>query len=359
MTDYDNDGNKNRSDLADVSGACESNTHNSLSNQTPPAQRVLDLFQLDSEDLSNTIDIYDALPKYTYTDRRSKDLSSAETIRSCRLNKTEYKVVIKPAIIKDSDGGNILIYPGAREELVESVLRKFAVDGQGAAFRDEIGVTFSLYQLFHELKKRKHALSTNEIKEAIMVCRGATLECYSSNGETVISSSFFTTAALTTRDDWKKNANAKCMVIFNPLVSKSIHDLTYRSFNYATNMLMNSPLARFLHKKMSHNFKQASTDNAYTIMLVSFLTNSERGLSNRMPENVRAMKNALECLIKYEVVDHYEAIKITKGSATLDVKYIIYPHKKFISDVIQANKNKKQIAINSMKKSIGARSARG
>lgn len=322
-----------------------SDTPKAISTEKPSSkiQLPLELFEIDNSQYSNTIDIYDAIPKYTNTDKTTTDLSSAETIRHCRIGNTDYKIIIRPAIIKGDNGENILIYPGAREELVESALRKKAVDGQSKTMGDEVGVSFTLYQLQKSLKDLKHGYSIKEIKEAIMVCRGATLECYTANGETVIASSFFPTVALTTREDWLKNpGSSSCVVMFNPLVTRSIMALTFRSYNYTVNMLMNSPLARFIHKRMSHYFKQAHIDTAYSFNLVSFLKGSDRGLSARMPENVRAMKNALDHLVKHKIVGRYEATKVTSGLATVDIKYNVYPHADFVKDVIMANSNQQK-----------------
>ena len=308
-----------------------------------PAQMMLSLFERDTSQYSNLIDVYDMLPKFTASDRKSTDLSQAETIRHCRIGNTSYKVIIRPAIMRDEDsGGNVLIYPGEREELVEAVLRKFAVEGQARLNGKEIGVTFTLYQLQKELKKRKHGYSFVEIREALFVLRGATLECFTGDGITVISSGFFSTVALTTKEDWKKNTKSSyCVAMFNPLVTQSVMTMSWRPYNYLVNMAMSSPLARFLHKKMSHNYKQAKADTPYSFNLVRFLAESERGLSKRMSENVRAMKNALDHLIKHNVILHYDFDKIQEGKAILDVKITIHPHHDFVNDIISANSEMK------------------
>ncbi len=306
-------------------------------------QLMLSLFENDNSQYSNLIDIYDMLPKYTPFDRKSTDLAQAERVRECRLGNISYKVIIRPAIMRDEERNqNILIYPGEREELIEFALRKFAVEGQAKLNGEEIGVSFTLYQLQNELKKRKHSYSFGEIREGLLVLRGATLECYSADGSTVISSGFFSTVALTTREDWKKNGKSNCIAIFNPLVTRSVMTMSWRPYNYIVNMAMNSPLARFLHKKMSHNYRQASVDVPYSFHLVRFLAESERGLSKRMSENVRAMKNALEHGIKHKVIQKYDFDKIQDGKAILDVKITIYPHQDFVNDIIAANKEMKQ-----------------
>ncbi|MCV5513821.1 plasmid replication protein, partial [Escherichia coli] len=83
--------------------------------------------------------------------------------------------------------------------------------------------------------------------------------------------------------------------------NESIMNLSFRQYNYKIGMQIRSPLARYIYKRMSHYWTQASPDSPYTPSLISFLTQSPRELSPRMPENVRAMKLALEALIKQEV----------------------------------------------------------
>ena len=63
-------------------------------------------------------------------------------------------------------------------------------DGGIAMIDGKVGVLFTFYQLRNELKKNKHEFKLSEIKEAILVCRGAQLETISEDDETVISSSF-------------------------------------------------------------------------------------------------------------------------------------------------------------------------
>lgn len=100
---------------------------------------------------------------------------------------------------------------------------------------------FTLYELQKELSKMGHGYNLNEIKEAIQVCRGATLECISDDGEAFISSSFFPMVGLTTRGEFrKKGGNARCYVQFNPLVNESIMNLSFRQYNYKIGMQIRS-----------------------------------------------------------------------------------------------------------------------
>lgn len=288
---------------------------------------------------SNTIELYDALPKYNWAAQREyADIKDAPPlIRHCSVGRQDYKVIVNPAYVPKK-GGSVLIYPGQREELIEDALRKLAVGGQALMVDSKVSVVFTLYQLQQELKSMGHSYNLDEIKESIYVCRGATLECYADDGATLISSSFFPTIGLTTKGEWatKKKA-AKCFVQFHPMVTSSILNLTFRRFNYSLSMQINSPLARFLYKRMCHYFTHASSTMPYCTHLVGFLNQSPRGLSARMSENTRAMKNALEALIKHKVVSHYHEEQLKSGRSVLDVMYTIYPHDDFVEMVRQAN----------------------
>lgn len=304
-------------------------------------------------DYSNTIEIYDALPKYVWDQKREhEDLSNAVVTRQCTIRGQQFTVKVKPAII-EKDGKTVLIYAGQREEILEDALRKLAVNGKGHIIEGKAGVMFTLYELQKELSKMGHGYNLNEIKEAIQVCRGATLECISENGEAFISSSFFPMVGLTTRGEFrKKGGNARCYVQFNPLVNESIMNLTFRQYNYKIGMQIRSPLARYIYKRMSHYWIQAAPNAPYTPSLVSFLTQSPRELSPRMPENVRAMKNALESLIKQEIISDYDAIQQKEGRRVIDVRYVIRPHKKFVKQIMASNKRKQQTELRAIQQGL-------
>jgi hypothetical protein len=311
------------------------------------APRQIDLFEIMDEgpdrSYSNTIELYDALPKYNWAQKREHDdLQEAEITRNCTLRGKEYKVVIKPAILKKR-GKTVLIFPGTREEVVEDALRKFAASGQAKMLENDAGVTFTLNQLQRELESMGHGFNIAEIKEAIMVCRGATLECFGDNDETLISSNFFPMIGLTTRKQYLKDGDAQCYVTFHPMVTRSILDLTFRTYNYKLGMELPSALARFIYKRMSHHWVQASTNNPYTPKLVSFLRQSPRGLSEDMYSNTRAMTNALKVLKKHCVISTYNEEVIKKGRKIVDVHYVIYPHDDFIKAMRKANFRQSEI----------------
>ncbi|MFC6674039.1 plasmid replication protein [Marinobacterium aestuariivivens] len=294
-------------------------------------------------DYSNTVDIYDAIPKYVWgKTREHEDLKSASITRHCTIRGERITVKLKPALIDKGDR-TVLIYPGQREELVEDALRKIAVNGQGIYVNDKAGVSFTLYELMKELERMGHTYSLAEIKEALFVCRGSIIECYSEDGESVINSSLFGLLGLTTRKDLQKDRKgAKCYVQFNPLVNESIMNLTFRQYNYQVGMDIRSPLARFFYKRMCQYWTQASEKHPYTPTLIAFLDQSPRGLTSKMGENLRAMRGALDTLKKHKVIERYEEEKVLKGKQkVIDARFTIYPHTDFVKEVIKANQRNK------------------
>lgn len=289
---------------------------------------------------SNTIELYDALPKYNWSAKREyDDLSNAVIKRRCTIRGQSFTVKIRPAIIDKDGSTSVLIYPGQREELVEDALRKLAVEGKGQMLDGKAGVLFTLYELQKELEEMGHGFNLNEIKEAIFVCRGSLLECISDDGQTSISSTFFPMVGLTTRGQFmEKGGDARCYVQFHPMVNESILKLTFRQYNYRLAMDIRSPLARYIYKRMAHYWTQASTNSPYTPSLVSFLSQSPRELSPTMYQNTRAMRNALDVLIKQEVISGYDAEEVKDGRRIVDVRYVIRPHAEFVKQTKAANK---------------------
>lgn len=288
--------------------------------------------------LSNTVEIYDALPKYHWSGKRvSTDIESSEIIRFATIRGVQYKIAISPALI-GSGKNRVLMYPGEREEVVEDALRKMAVSGSGQFVEKNAGVKFTLGQLRDELKTMGHTYALKELREAILVCRGSIIDCYSADGETLVSGALFPMVALTSRSQYlSEKSDARCFVMFNPLVTKSIMDLSFRQYNYKLGMAINSPLARFIYKRMSHYWVQASHMAPYTPSLIAFLQQSPRGVSESIYTNIRAMKHALDLLIKHHVISEYTAEEIRDKRKIVDVRYVIRPHEDFVKAAKAAN----------------------
>ena len=179
---------------------------------------------------SSTIELYDTLPKYFYGNQKRDIGKQGDYLpileRTFNYQGSDCKINISPAsIIKD--GRTINYYPSQREELVEDALRKMACDGRGVFLDDEIGFAFSLYEVQQELQDNRHGYNINEIKEALHICAGSIIEVTSNDNSVSIKSSIFTSLGLK-----GINQHTQTFVRFNPLVSKSIKEQSFRQLNY-------------------------------------------------------------------------------------------------------------------------------
>ena len=311
----------------------------------------LDMFQLllpDEKRFSNTIELYDFIPKYHWGKAQrvaGTFLKSLEREFECRG--ARYKVEIKPASIRDKKGEERYYYPSKREELVEDALRKIASEGQGLFLDDQAGVTFSLYQLQQELKNNGHSYSKDEIKDALLICAQTTLVVTSEDGNSVLVSSLFETLGLQTREDWQEQGQkTRAFVRFNPLVTASIKNKTFRLFNYETSMGYNSIIARQLHKRMAHHFTQSGLSTRYTIMLSTIIRDFGLTAYQWLSHNLRDVQQALDEMHEKQVILTYDIQKTLdpgQRNKLIDAKIIITPHPKFTSDVTRANAKQKML----------------
>jgi hypothetical protein len=303
-----------------------------------PAQLSLfELLGIDDKPYSNTIELYDFMPKYYWgkVERiNGQFLPDLEREFECRG--IGYKLRVTPASLNGK-----YYYPSKREEVVESALRKLATDGHGVFLDDAASVTFTLYQLQKELKLMGHTYSKDQIKEALQICKRINLIVTSEDGSTILESSIFETLGLQTQEDWKSNREkTRCFVRFNSLVTASIKSKTFRLLNYEKSLSFESIIARQLHKRMSHHFRQASLINTYDILLTTLIRDFGLTRYKKLPDNLRDAETALKEMQKKEVVLNYKVEKILdarRRNKLADAKLILTPHPKFTADIIKAN----------------------
>lgn len=309
----------------------------------------LDLFNIidpnrAGSDLSNTVELYDALPKYNWNkkSRISTSLDNSVLTKHCVVRNKKITIKIKPALVeyKTNNNNTVLIYPGVREELIEEALRKLAVHGNSKLVNKKAGVVFTLYELQKELIEMGHTYSIQELKDGINVCRSSVLDIITDDGK-VISSTLFPLVCLVDRAQYLNEQDAKCIVQFHPLVNDSVINVTYRMYDYKKSMSITSNLGRFLYKKMSHYWVQASEKAPYTPALTTFLSSSSRGLSINMSENIRAMNNALDSLKALNIILDVKENRVKEGRKVTEIYYEIYPHHEFVAQAKKANIHKR------------------
>jgi len=315
----------------------------------------LDLFQKflcntdeERDQLSNTIELWDSMPKYAISAKAMTKMRTAEghlprQELSFRHKGREYTVRITPCLVEDENGQEKAYYPGATEELVEDALRKIAVE-QYSGFFDRpnfrSGVVFSLYMLRNELQKRGHTRSYQEIKRSLDILSSSIIEIRMPEDQGFIRSTYLPTVAAVSRTRLAEDPNAKWIVHFHSLVTQGIDTLTYRQFNYHKMMALKTQLSRWLFKQLVHKFTFASLLNSFDI-LYSTVKRDSGLLSNyrQEKEGVRALANAFEELREMGVL--FEVTRedsLGRRGKIEDVKFHLKPSAEFIKEMKAANK---------------------
>jgi hypothetical protein len=225
------------------------------------------------DQLSNTMDLWDSIPRYSVSRQTMNKLRQAgsflDTLKiEFNYRGTSLKAIIHPARIENENGEKLDYYPSATEELIEDALRKIATDQHSGYFEKSdyrSGVIFTLYALREELKKRGHTRSYQEIKQSLKILAHSTIELRKGDGdeESFAVSAYFPVLVGVTRKNLEEDYKTKWLVQFHPLVTESIDQLTYRQYNYHQMMNYNTQLARWLHKQLSLKFTFAGIGNKF------------------------------------------------------------------------------------------------
>jgi hypothetical protein len=310
----------------------------------PPQLSFFKLLGKDQQDYSNTIELYDVLPKYYYGNaKRIEDKFLNEIEREFSFRDKKYKMTIRPTVITNSKGEEKAYYPTQREEIIEDAIRKIAIERGGVFIDGGAGVQFSLYELEQELRKRGHGYKTSQIKEAITVCHNTSIELSSEDGRDEISFHLFESIGFSSRDKKDKKAFVK----FNSLVTKSINQKTFRLFNYKRCMSLKYMLSRWLFKRISHHFLQASATNPYSIKLTTIIRDSGVARYKKLADNRKQVIKSLGELEVRNVFTKYEEQIVydnNRKNKIEDVLYSFWLSDEFCKDVKKANFIQKEIS---------------
>lgn len=289
---------------------------------------------------SNTIELYDFLPKYFVINGRSRKKVIPPVLeRTFDFKGQSYILTIKPARIKNKLGNYVNCYPGEREEIIEDVLRKMACENKFPFIDNLPSVAFTIYKLKKHLKDTHHSFTHSEIVEALNICVDTTLEIRSMDGKTYYHTHIFQSLYLNSPED-SRNQQKKSFVRLNELVANSIQLNTFRMINYDYLMSIKNPLARRMYKRLSHLYTHANffeLDNNYSLLLSTILRDFGLKIYADIRNNIREIKKALEELKEKGILSSYTVEKTNNPKLKGDVKFVLKAGYNFGSDMKKAN----------------------
>lgn len=308
----------------------------------------------DASKVSNTVEIWEGIPKYFFTPRQVAKLRT-ETGHADPY-KWEFlrdgspcMVRIHPALIEQEDGSYKAFFPSVTEELVEEALKKIFTDQQYGIHdveNVETWVRFTLRMLYKELKARGKTRSIAEIKQAIEVMSQCIIVVYSGKKE-IWRGAILQDLVTIGREEYIEDTDAHHVARLPLFISHSINRLEYRQFNYDRLMTCKEQLSRWIYKRLVNRFKQANYMNDYHFMYSDLKTS---GLLQQAIEgdNRKKALSALNELISKGVLSRFEIEEKKEGRKIVDVKYTVYPSTDFVGEQKAANKRAKDGYMNAL-----------
>jgi hypothetical protein len=320
-----------------------------------------------SPDHSRTLEVYDALPKFSLVHERETDQNLREW-NNVVIGHHTVRVTMSAAILPSSAGpgdrdrpvrGRV-IFPGAREELVERALRKMAVQRQIDSLEalDRLGnrivsLDFTLFQLRQELADAGHHYKIAEIREALDVLRGCHYSIEGLQDGWLIGKGPYPLLYIEyrrKRDD-QDGQRSYYRASFPPIASHAILSAAWYPINYGRLMQLRSPLARWIAERMNLAYRQAEKNapfkrRGYFLYLSRVLAESGIVPEARLRDNAQRVRHALTELQNtgfLSLIDPYlEEASYEKarrrGRPTLrEIRWTLYPSNVFAEEIIAGN----------------------
>jgi hypothetical protein len=318
----------------------------------------IELFAVaDDPRFTNTIDLWDIAPRFVfYTDKDAREagkyLSSVE--REFLHGGKAYRLVLKPARIR-RDGKEIEEYPGEREQLVEEVIRKLAVEPGRLHMRerDQVAMNFSLYEIREELSRRNHSFRTSEIKEALQILRHAEIEISrvdtGNDGADDVTSIVATSTFPQITFKEKGRELSESSIQFNWFVAQALKHLQFRLLNYEVVMNLRDPVARWLYKRLHHTAVSARGGLAVQ-EITAVEIHRDCGLADRarFRDVLRRIGRSVELLKAEGILTAYDALDVLERSQgrprKADIRYTLRVSDGFLAQASLAHERWSQIA---------------
>jgi len=305
------------------------------------------------EDQSNVLMFWDSIPKYSVSRQQQARMRDASgklptLSREFRFGRELCRVEISPAYLYDkTQDTTIAYYPSTTEELIEDVLRKFLLDenlaccenGGNGSFRT--GVHFTLRMIYRELKRLGKTRSIAEIKHALEVLSQAKLKIRHGRNK-AHTDSILSSLTMVSQEDLAHDPDAVCVAFFARPISDAISSLAFRQLDYGWMMKHNTQLARWMFRRLSYQFINASLQTHYRISQEEIEQDSGLLHHARARDRRTAIRQALKQLVDTQCLTKIEE-QIELHNRTRLVFFILHPHPEFIKAMKRANKRQQLI----------------
>lgn len=322
-----------------------------LPTKTPQYDLFSSFLSNDPDSVSNTVEIWEAIPKYIFTAKQIEKLRTKDGLAKLftwqyMYNNEEFQVDVQPALIKEENGDQLAHFPGVTEELVEEALKKiFTYQNHGTHDQNKLEswVKFSLNMIHRELKSRGRSRSIVQIKHALQVMSKCiiTLSKKENCGKKfsqVWQGPILQELITIGREEYLENSNSFHLSKLSTFISHSINDLEYRQFNYDRLMECDEQVTRWLYKRLIHRYKQAAINNDYHFTFSSITKDSALLQQASDHHNRQKLQAALDELVSKKVIRDYQIELKKEGNKIVDVRYTVFPTSEFIQEQKAANK---------------------
>jgi len=262
----------------------------------------------------NLLGLYDLIPKKVLTQSKTDSVVT----RVLKNRSHNITIEIKPAVF----AGNKLVYPGVREDRVESALAYLACHGRSEidSDTDSIKVFFTLRKVQRVIKKvLKREYSVVQIREALTILNESQLNITPNNKDAslAIKSTRLSALVIHTRKEFvslhEAGDETTCIAVFHPLFALDIQQGRYNLHDLEWQGSLKNDLAETLYKQLSAHWRQASVEENYSFSASRFLESTSLGLSTT--NTGRNWANVRKALIELHDKDF-----ITKPNE--DIRYL-------------------------------------
>lgn len=227
-------------------------------------------------------------------------------------DKAKYKITITGATITKVNKNTgakdrIVMWPGTREEKVESAILKLAANGgitpPTLTGVRSYGCNFSIYQI-----RDITGMHQDDIKDAIEVLNKSNLDIKLVSGEDSSEAMSATFLPIKYVSEKVGSRNDKCNIVFHPAVLRAIDTLGYRPYEYELAEQHTKSLTKYMHKRLITRYTYASPNKSYHFQLRNLINDfgkipSEESIEIKVLKNLRRdMRITLNELVDCEVI---------------------------------------------------------